>query len=68
MTIVFIYNNSIKEWPNWSGEIPQKGDDVLLHFGDYNEDERKCIVEKRIISGTEPDKVILEVIEAGRKW
>ena len=68
MTIEFIIGHRLKQWPNWSGEIPQRGDDVLLHFGDYNEDERKYTVEKRIISGTEPDKVILEVIEAGRKW
>ena len=24
----------LKSWPNWSGEIPQIGDVVILHFGD----------------------------------
>jgi hypothetical protein len=61
MTIEFIGHYRIKQWPNWSGEIPQKGDVVLLHFGDNNEEEREYIVQRRIISGTNPDKVIVEL-------
>lgn len=36
MTIEFRDKNGdyIKQWPNWNGEIPQKGDTVVLHFGD----------------------------------
>lgn len=49
----------IKQWPNWNGKIPSIGDTVLIHFGDYCEDEESYEVEKRIISGINPDKVVL---------
>lgn len=61
MTIEFRSGHYLKQWPNWSGEIPQKGDVVLLHFGDNNEIEERYIVQRRVISGTNPDKVIVEV-------
>ena len=51
----------IKQWPNWSGEIPQKGDTVLIHFGDDNGKEKMYDVKYRLISETEPDKVIIMV-------
>lgn len=61
MTIEFIDKNGnyIKQWPNWSGEIPQKGDTVILHFGDENEERKEYDVLYRIISGTKPDKVVV---------
>lgn len=61
MTIEFIIGHHMEQWPNWTGEIPQKGDVVLLHFGDNNENEERYIVQRRIISGTEPGKVVVEV-------
>ncbi len=46
-----------KDWPNWTGVVPQVGDMVLLHFGDYNEECVPCKVVKRYIDGTNPDVV-----------
>ena len=65
MTIEFrtIWGDYIKQWPNWSGVVPMVGDEVLLHFGDYNEEESRYKVKTRVISGTEPDKVILYIEE-----
>lgn len=65
MTIEFIKEDTgeyIKQWPNWVGVIPVIGDVVSIHFGDYNEEEVNYEVSKRIISGIEPDKVIICVI------
>lgn len=61
MTIEFRDKNGnyIKQWPNWSGEIPQKGDTVVLHFGDENEERKEYDVLYRKISGTKPDKVVV---------
>lgn len=61
MTIEFRDKNGnyIKQWPNWSGEIPQRGDTVVLHFGDENEERKEYDVLYRKISGTEPDKVVV---------
>lgn len=50
--------NLIKVWHNVNPEyhfIPQKGDNVLLHFGDYNEEEKEYSVLERTISGTNMD-------------
>ena len=47
----------IKDWPNWSGEVPQKGDLVELHFGDDNEEVHGYIVKLRVISGTQPEHI-----------
>ena len=49
----------IKQWPNWTGVVPQIGDTIALHFGDYNEEERIYKVTDRLISGTTPDKVYI---------
>lgn len=51
----------LKSWPNWSGEIPQKGDIVVLHFGDNNEIELCYIVDCRVIDGTKADTVRINV-------
>ena len=48
-------------WHNWSGVVPEKGDVVLLHFGDDNEQEERFVVCGRAISGTEPNKVVVFV-------
>ena len=63
MTIEFIttYGDYIKQWPNWSGVVPMIGDEILLHFGDNNEREVRYKVRNRVISGTEPDKVVLYI-------
>lgn len=65
MTIEFIdlEGNFIKQWPNWNGEVPQKSDAVLLHFGDNNEEEVPYCVHKRIISGIDSKKIVVVVEE-----
>ena len=68
MTLEFKDSNDghrIKQWPNWSGEIPQAGDFVLIHWGDYHEEEEVYKVKWRVISGTEPNKVICVVRKNG---
>jgi hypothetical protein len=52
-----VKNQWSKDWPNWTGVVPQVGDTVLLHFGDYNEECVPCNVVKRYIDGTNPDVV-----------
>ena len=49
--------NYLKDWVNWTGEIPLRGDVVLMHFGDYNEHEEKYRVMSRVIDGTSPDDI-----------
>lgn len=51
----------LKSWPNWSGEIPQIGDVVILHWGDYNEKEDCYRVDYRVIDGTKADTVRINV-------
>lgn len=51
----------IKQWPNWTGEIPMVGDIVVIHDGDDNENAYEYEVFRRIISGTEPDKITIYV-------
>ena len=52
----------LTQWPNVPDAlIPQNEDIVKLHFGDYNETEEKYIVEHRVISGTDLDKIIVIV-------
>ena len=68
MVQISFYENGtgrfIKQWPNWSGEVPAVGDMVLLHFGDDNEEECENIVKLRVIDGTRPDyiKIFIEEI------
>lgn len=47
----------LKDLPNWTGEIPQSGDIVLLHFGDDNEHGFRYRVIGRIIDGRKPDDI-----------
>ena len=53
MVQISFYENGtgkfIKQWPNWTGEVPAVGDMVLLHFGDDNEEECENIVKLRVI-------------------
>ena len=39
----------IRSWVNWTGEVPEKGDVVLLHFGDYNEEELIETSDRRVV-------------------
>ena len=47
----------LKDWVNWAGEVPQRGDIVLIHFGDNNDEECKYRVICRVINGRKPDDV-----------
>lgn len=47
----------LKDWVNWTGEVPNRGDIVLIHFGDNNEEEYKYRVVGRIIDGRKPNDV-----------
>lgn len=58
--------NLIKTWHNVNPAlhfIPQNGDDVLLHFGDYGEEERLYTVYSREISGTSMDVLKINVAQ-----
>lgn len=65
MTQISFYRNGtgefIKQWPNWTGVVPAVGDMVLLHYGDYNEEEQGYVVNMRVIDGTRPDSIRLFV-------
>ena len=66
MTQISFYKNGtgefIKQWPNWTGVVPAVGDLVVLHYGDYNEEEVTYRVRLRVIDGTRPDyiKIFIE--------
>lgn len=55
----------IRNWVNWTGEVPDKGDVVLIHFGDDNEEEFMYRVVNRVFDGRFPDDIdiIVEKIE-----
>ena len=57
----------IRSWVNWTGEVPEKGDVVIIHFGDYNEEEFMYLVVNRVFNGLRPDyiDIIVEKIEKG---
>ena len=57
----------IRDWVNWTGEVPDKGDVVLIHFGDYNEEEFMYRVVNRVFNGLRPERIdiIVEEIEKG---
>ena len=57
----------IRAWVNWTGEVPDKGDVVLIHFGDYNDEEFMYRVVFRVFNGLRPDYIgiIVEKIEKG---
>lgn len=64
MTIEFIdtQGNYIKQWQNWpEALIPQIRDEVVLHFGDYNEEAVSYFVCARVIDGTKT-KIITIVL------
>ena len=67
MRIQFYENgNLIKTWHNVNPAlhfIPNNGDDVLLHFGDYNEEERLYTVCKREIGSTDMSSLTLYVAQ-----
>lgn len=47
----------LRDWVNWTGEVPNRGDIVLIHFGDNNEEEYKYRVVGRIIDGRKPKDI-----------
>lgn len=57
----------IRDWVNWTGEVPDKGDVVLIHFGDYNEEEFMYRVVNRVFNGLRPYRIdiIVEEIKKG---
>ena len=64
--ISFYDNNTgkyIKQWPNWSGVVPALGDEIVLHYGDNNEEERPYLVRHRVIDGTKSDNVKIYIEE-----
>lgn len=61
MTLTFYSGIYLKQWPNWTGVIPQIGDTVLLHRGDNNEEEYVYHVVGRTISGTDPDSIRIDL-------
>lgn len=67
MTIRFYEKGKlIKTWHNVNPAlhfIPQNGDDVLLHFGNYNEEECLYTVCSRTISGTNMDVLKINVAQ-----
>ena len=49
-----------KTWYNWDRNIvPQVGDILIIHFGDYNEIAQQATVIARVFDGTRPDMVYL---------
>lgn len=67
MTVDFVKYNPVndkhepvKQWVNVpSSLVPQKGDAVRIHHGDYNEEEEIWTVHYRIIDGTDMDKITI---------
>jgi len=61
MTQISFYDDGtgefIRQWPNWTGVVPVMDDIVVLHFGDYNEEECIYSVRLRVIDGTRPDYI-----------
>lgn len=66
MTITFEDRSGrfIKQWPNVeyaAHGIPQRGDYVILHWGDKNEDAEECLVLYRIFDGARVDNITVVV-------
>lgn len=54
----------VKQWPNVpTSLVPQKGDVIKVHFGDFGENVNEYIVLYRIIDGDEMGKIIVVVEE-----
>ena len=47
----------LRDWVNWTGEVPMISDCVLIHFGDDNEEERKYSVVGRIFDGRKSNDI-----------
>ena len=58
----------IRAWVNWTGEVPDKGDVVLIHFGDYNEEEFMYRVVHRVFNGLRPERIEIIVEEIEKGW
>ena len=62
MTIIIndCNGNYTKTWHNWDRNIvPQVGDWLIIHLGDYNETQIEVKVVGRVFDGTRPDMVYL---------
>ena len=69
MNITFLDKEGkfIKQWPNveYSGHgIPNTGDHVILHWGDYNEESEEYIVLYRTFDGTRVNSVYCTIVRA----
>lgn len=51
----------LRDWVNWSGEVPNRGDIVLIHFGDNNEKEYKYRVVGRVFDGRKSNDIYIIV-------
>ena len=47
----------LRDWVNWTGEVPMIGDCVLIHFGDNNENEYKYRVVGRVFDGCRSEDI-----------
>lgn len=47
----------LRDWVNWSGEVPSKDDVVILHFGDDNENEQRYKVLYRVFDGRKSEHI-----------
>lgn len=56
----------LKTWYNWKGEIPQKDDIVVLHWGNNSEESEPWKVICRQISGTKPKEIKIFVSKFGK--
>lgn len=63
MSITFVDKdgNFVKQWPNWELGIPNSGDHVLLHYGDYNEASVEYVVLYRTFDGTRPHTIFCTI-------
>ena len=65
------YNkNFVKQWP-WEDRkpIPNKGDTILIHFGDDNDEEYRVNVLHREFDATRPDvvRIVTDFVWTKRK-
>lgn len=60
MRIIFknTEGQAIKTWHNMEEHpLPMIGDIVVLHWGDYNQNELRYIVKQRVFDGCNLDKI-----------
>ena len=60
MTIEFWTRCHRKQF-NWTGEIPQKGDMVILHLSSNDNKPERYIVQRRIFNDMTPERVSIEL-------